>query len=98
MSISTLRDVIVESMAYIASVRSTKSSTSPPPAPQNRLPTKSKDIHRAGINPGETRKAMKAAQADRDANKFEAVARSWESNTLSPCPGRLAQSCANCTR
>jgi integrase len=31
----------------------------------------------AGIDPGETRKAVKAAQGERDANSFEAVAREW---------------------
>src|SRR5574337_1274134 len=30
-----------------------------------------------GIDPGETRKAMKAAQADRTVNSFEVVAREW---------------------
>jgi hypothetical protein len=30
-----------------------------------------------GINPGEARKAMKTAQADRAANSFEVVAREW---------------------
>ncbi|QJD31191.1 tyrosine-type recombinase/integrase [Methylococcus geothermalis] len=30
-----------------------------------------------GVDPGESRKAMKAAQADRSANSFEVVAREW---------------------